>query len=68
MHAHAQFCMSGDHTLPATVTAVADLGRTAEEHDESFLVVMSDANFDRYGISPKAFARILNKNDQVKNL
>ena len=36
-----------------------------DDHDESFVVVLSDANFDRYGISPKAFAKILNRNDQV---
>ncbi len=65
MHAHSQFCMSGDHTLPATVTAIADLAKMVDEHDESLVVVLSDANFDRYGISPKAFSKILNKNDQV---
>ncbi len=30
MHAHSQFCMSGDHTLPATVTAIADLVGTSQ--------------------------------------
>ncbi len=38
-----------------------------DEHDESFVIVLSDANFDRYGISPKAFAKILSKNDQVSS-
>jgi hypothetical protein len=65
MHAHSQFCMSGDHTLPATVTAISELAKQVDEHDESFVIVLSDANFDRYGISPRAFAKILNKNDQV---
>lgn len=65
MHAHSQFCMSGDHTLPATVTAISELSKMSEDHDESFVIVLSDANFDRYGISPRSFAKILTKNDQV---
>ena len=47
MAAHSQFCMSGDHTLSATVQGVTELGLVQEQHDESFVIVMSDANFDR---------------------
>ena len=65
IHAHAQFCMSGDHTLAATATAINDLGKQVDDHDETFVIVLSDANFDRYGISPKAFSKILNRNDQI---
>ena len=61
MHAHAQFCLSGDHTLAATVTAINELNSKADEHDESFVIVLSDANFDRYGIPPESFAKILNR-------
>jgi len=67
MHAHSQFCMSGDHTLPAAVTAINEVGKLAEDHDESFVIVLSDANFDRYGISPSAFGKILTRNDQVSS-
>jgi hypothetical protein len=28
MHAHSQFCLSGDHTLEATQAAIAKVGRT----------------------------------------
>jgi hypothetical protein len=48
MHAHSQFCLSGDNTLPATKHAIDSLAE--EEADEHFVIVLSDANFDRYGI------------------
>ncbi|XP_041921214.1 von Willebrand factor A domain-containing protein 8 isoform X1 [Alosa sapidissima] len=63
MHAHAQFCMSGDFTLEGTEHAVQELAR--EEADEHFVVVLSDANLERYGISPDRFARILTINPQI---
>ena len=56
MHAHAQFCMSGDHTLAATVQAINEMAASSENYDESFVIVLSDANFDRYGISPSRSA------------
>ncbi len=66
MAAHAQFCMSGDHTLSATVLAIQELASKADDYDESFVIVLSDANFDRYGISPTNFGQILTrKSDQV---
>ena len=65
MHAHSQFCMSGDHTLSASVVAINELGLTTEQFDESFMVVLSDANFDRYGIRPESFGKILNRNENV---
>ena len=58
--------MSGDHTLSATVLAINELASKSEDYDESFVIVLSDANFDRYGISPTNFAKILNrKSDEV---
>ncbi|CAL8321307.1 unnamed protein product [Merluccius merluccius] len=63
MHAHAQFCMSGDFTLEGTEAAVRELAR--EEADERFVVVLSDANLERYGIPPERFARALTSDPQV---
>ncbi|KAL2081742.1 hypothetical protein ACEWY4_023595 [Coilia grayii] len=63
MHAHAQFCMSGDYTLESTEYAMQELAR--EEADEHFLVVLSDANLERYGISPACFASVLTSNPQI---
>lgn len=63
MHAHAQFCMSGDHTLEGTKHAIQEIVK--EEADEYFVIVLSDANLSRYGIHPAKFAQILTSNPQV---
>ncbi|XP_067265112.1 von Willebrand factor A domain-containing protein 8 isoform X1 [Chanodichthys erythropterus] len=63
MHAHSQFCMSGDYTLEGTEQAIKELAQ--EEADEHFVIVLSDANLERYGISPDRFARALTSNPQV---
>lgn len=63
MHAHSQFCLSGDNTLTATKHAIETLSE--EEADEHFVIVLSDANFDRYGIPPRRFGQILRSNDKV---
>ncbi|KAM8786530.1 von Willebrand factor A domain-containing protein 8 [Rhynchonycteris naso] len=63
MHAHAQFCMSGDHTLEGTEHAIKDIVK--EEADEYFVIVLSDANLSRYGIHPARLAQILTSNPQV---
>ncbi|KFO27883.1 Putative protein KIAA0564, partial [Fukomys damarensis] len=63
MHAHSQFCMSGDHTLEGTEHAIKEIVR--EEADEYFVIVLSDANLSRYGIHPDKFAQVLTSNPQV---
>lgn len=63
MHAHSQFCLSGDTTLQATRHAISSLAK--EEADERFLIILSDANFDRYGISPAKFGDILREDEKV---
>lgn len=63
MHAHAQFCMSGDYTLEGTEASIKELSR--EEADEHFVVVLSDANLERYGIRPELFAKVLTSDPQV---
>ncbi|KAG8186062.1 hypothetical protein JTE90_005415 [Oedothorax gibbosus] len=63
MIAHSQFCISGDHTLEATDHAIRTI--TKEDADEYFVVVLSDANFDRYGISPTSFGNLLNSDPKV---
>ncbi|XP_024941330.1 von Willebrand factor A domain-containing protein 8 isoform X2 [Cephus cinctus] len=63
MHAHSQFCMSGDYTLEATQHAIASLSK--EDTDESIVVVLSDANLERYGISPTRFVKVLTSNPDV---
>lgn len=63
MHAHSQFCMSGDNTLEATQSAISSLSQ--EDCDEAIVVILSDANLSRYGIPPERFARILNSDSRV---
>lgn len=63
MHAHAQFCMSGDHTLEGTEHAIREIAK--EDADEYFVIVLSDANLERYGIEPSKFAQVLTTNSQV---
>ncbi|KAF1383000.1 hypothetical protein PFLUV_G00149690 [Perca fluviatilis] len=63
MHAHSQFCMSGDYTLEGTEASIRELAR--EEADEHFVVVLSDANLERYGIRPERFAQALTSDPQV---
>lgn len=63
MHAHSQFCMSGDYTLEGTEHAIKELSR--EEADEHFVIVLSDANLERYGIRPDRFAQALTSDPQV---
>ena len=46
------------------VLAIQELTHKAKEYDKNFVIVLSDANFDRYGISPTNFGKIL-RNDQV---
>ncbi|XP_025079335.1 von Willebrand factor A domain-containing protein 8-like isoform X2 [Pomacea canaliculata] len=63
MHAHSQFCISGDNTLEAVKDAIEKIGE--EEADEHFVILLSDANFDRYGIRPSRFGEILTSNEDV---
>jgi hypothetical protein len=68
MVAHSQFCMPGDHTLQATEIAVNRALQGAEEGDNTqrIVIVLSDANFYRYGIEPKDLSRLMRKSEKVK--
>ncbi|XP_070607483.1 von Willebrand factor A domain-containing protein 8 isoform X2 [Erythrolamprus reginae] len=63
IHAHAQFCMSGDHTLEGTEHAVREIAK--DDADEYFVIVLSDANLERYGIPPARFAQALTIDPKV---
>ncbi|XP_063703631.1 von Willebrand factor A domain-containing protein 8 [Culicoides brevitarsis] len=64
MHAHSQYCWSGDNTINATKHAIKELAK--EDCDEALVVVLSDANLARYGISPKRFGEALMTNPKVQ--
>lgn len=63
MHAHSQYCWSGDNTLQAAECAVTQLAD--EDSDEAILVLLSDANLQRYGISPVRLAQTLSLKPNV---
>ena len=57
LRTHAQYCNPGDATLDGTRLGIADcLSKPADEH---FVFVVSDADLERYGITPKKWDAIL---------
>jgi hypothetical protein len=63
MYAHSQYCSSGDHTLEAIHSAINDV--TAVEGDDYFVLIISDANLSRYGISAQSIGQALSKDVRV---
>lgn len=63
MHAHSQYCWTGDNTLEAAKLAIASLAE--EDSDESIVVILSDANLQRYGIPPSQLGNILTSSPKV---
>jgi von Willebrand factor A domain-containing protein 8 len=63
MWAHAQYCWSGDNTLPATSNAIKEIAN--ESADDYFVIVISDANLNRYGISANILSRIIEQDPKV---
>jgi hypothetical protein len=59
-----QFTWAGDHTIEAIaagVTAVVD-----SDSDDYFVVCITDANFQRYGITESDLKRVMGGNPKVK--
>jgi von Willebrand factor A domain-containing protein 8 len=57
MHAHSQYCWQGDNTLNASKIAVENIA--TEDCDEAIVVILSDANLQRYAIPPKKLTQML---------
>ena len=60
-----QFCSSGDYTIEALAAAVREMKAEADVFDERFVVLLSDANLDRYGIRPAEMRRALLLDESV---
>lgn len=60
----AQYCSSGDNTLPAIEKACERVAASGPA-DDYFVFAFSDANFARYGISNEALARTLSRHQSV---
>ncbi len=61
MVAHSQFCLSGDNTLEAANAAIKNILESSREDEQCqrFVFVLSDANFERYGITAPKIKKIL---------
>ena len=63
MWAHSQYCFSGDCTLEATEDAIQNV--LAEDADDRFVFLLSDANLRRYGIQPEELGHVLTMDKRV---
>ena len=68
MVAHSQFCFPGDHTLDAVDRARERVleGAIPGDHTARLVVVVSDANFRRYGINPWDVTRAMQADPRVQ--
>ena len=69
MIAHSQFCMSGDHTVEAIEEAVARVVDSMSKEpcsSQNYVIVVSDANFRRYGISTRLLTQVMTKEPTVQ--
>uniref|UniRef100_A0A914QPH8 VWFA domain-containing protein n=2 Tax=Panagrolaimus davidi TaxID=227884 RepID=A0A914QPH8_9BILA len=64
MFLQSQFCYSGDFTLEALQLAISKVSKETDV-DERFVIVLSDANLDRYGIKPHHLAKRLEADPKV---
>jgi MoxR-like ATPase len=66
MVAHSQYCLSGDYTVRAMEMAINNVVEDEDETGtERYVFVVSDANFERYGIDPQLLERIMLKDKRV---
>lgn len=63
MQAHSEYCQSGDTTLQATQRAVKQV--KDEEADDYFVLVVSDANLSRHGVSPVELGKSITQDPTV---
>ena len=61
---YPQFCFPGDNTIEALRDCVKSLA-AEEEADERFLICLTDANLDRYGIPIRSLANALDLETSV---
>ena len=64
MEAHAQYSYPGDHTLAATRRAIADIAGL--DADQRLVMVVSDADLQRYGIDVREWDGVLRGDPRVQ--
>ena len=70
MVAHSQFCQSGDNTLGAIKQAILDVASDGNHTAggvsvDSVVIAISDANLERYGISPRELGQAISVPDDA---
>lgn len=69
--AHSQFCESGDNTLAAVKQAISDVVLAGKNDDgttgNAIVIAISDANLERYGITPKDLSRVMQSRSDVSS-
>eukprot|EP00605_Chrysophyceae_sp_TOSAG23-4_P000428 GSChrysophyteH1.ASY1.ANO1.485.1 assembled CDS len=64
--AHSQYCLSGDYTVRAIDIAIDKIMEEGDDDGtERYVFVLSDANFERYGITPELVQRVMLKESNV---
>ncbi|KAJ7628770.1 AAA domain-containing protein [Roridomyces roridus] len=63
MHMIPQYAFAGDYTVEAIEKGVKEVA--AFDADDWFVIAITDANFERYGISPDDVARAMKRNPKV---
>lgn len=59
-----QYTWAGDHTLEAIIAGVTSVADS--DSDDFFVVVITDANFERYGIKAEDLKRSMDGTAKVK--
>jgi len=64
IYAHAEMCESGDNTVNGLRRAIEAITR-GPEADARYVVLISDANVDMYGITPETLERLIKMDPRV---
>ena len=72
MMSHSQFCESGDNTLAAVKQAMTDVVFGESNEDDptgnAIVIAISDANLERYGITPRDLSRVMQSRSDVSSM
>lgn len=60
-----QYCFAGDHTVEAIQNAIDVVAEEIPDSDEVLVIALTDANFERYGITEADLRSSLNRNAKV---
>ncbi|EPQ51988.1 hypothetical protein GLOTRDRAFT_132574 [Gloeophyllum trabeum ATCC 11539] len=63
MNLTTQYAFAGDYTVEAIEKAVLQVGKY--DADDWFVIAITDANFERYGIKPEDLKKAMNRNPKV---